>query len=101
MIIVPGPDVSHGILLSSFKGMLVGLFFLLGCGAARCHLYLDQNSVSVVNGPEALFLKQFDADLRAQSLREWLCSMQDWKEKKQVSAKVALNQGEKEGKKTF
>lgn len=36
-MIASGPNVSHGIILTSFKGMLVGSFCLYGRQAARCY----------------------------------------------------------------
>ena len=68
LIIASCSDVSHGFVLSGFKEMwLVGSLCLQGSGAetqlkSSCYLQFDRNSVSVVNRPEALFLRLFDAD---------------------------------------
>lgn len=63
VMIVSGPDVSPGVILRGFEGMWpVGSFLLHGSGAEiqlrlRCYLQFDQNSVSVINRPEAFFLR--------------------------------------------
>lgn len=63
MIILSGPDVSHGVVVSSFMRVwLVGLFCFYGPVAetqmrSKCYLSLSKILVSVAQSPNALFLR--------------------------------------------